>query len=452
MSDSSSGESSDDDILSSPVFKKRDRRTERAAKSKLSFLDACLQGTNARTDAQRRLATVESEHILETEEQNELGKGGEKESSPQAQANDAAGDAIDTNKETADNDNDSDNSGSEKRNKIVRAPKTHHNEDAYWDRVESFNNTNRAKICLGIDSDRGKLSDAMNGLEYTSETDDEGGKWNDGVSGMARDQLRREASAKLQGLSASMGSRRMFRRTNSTTNKTCVYDSKLEAINELKSIVSTLQKRYGNEKGESEVILRCKLLDPLNKIFKKPKDLHWDLLRLLLQRNQLVTGACEEKVILPKFICLWMFKVACSSYEVMGHVSTACRQNLVKMIVNEMDVLDGTFSADLTFVERLSHTVLVSHLENECGLWLHPGPVPSDDENIDDGAGKDTSSLDVYALKNLFILWKALLDRDLIKLDDGDVGANFFRGATKAVVALTRVSIDPTFILANENM
>ena len=459
MSDSSSGESSDDSILASPVFKKRDRRTERASKSKLSFLDACLNGTNARTDAQRRLAEVESEHI---EEQNNLEK--DEESPPKSQNHNAAADAVEA-KETDTTDeanNDSDTSGN-KRNKNVtitapqkateRAPmkSNKQNEEDYWDRVESFNSTNKAKMTVGIDGDRGKLSDAMNGIDYTSETDDEDGKWTDGIGGMTSDQRRREARAKLQGLSASLGLRRMFHVTN-TKSKTCGYDDKVEAINELKVIATTLQKRYRNESGEAETILRRQMLDPLNKIFKKPKDLIFDLLLRFLQRNQIVNGTCEERVILPKIICLWMWNAACSSYEAMGHVSTACCQNLVKMILNEMYIDDGiSFSADLTFVERYSISDLVSHLENDCGLWLSNGPIPCDDENIDHSTGNASPSLDVYAMKNVFLLWKTALDRDLIKSNTDNEDATLFGGAAKAVSALTRVSIDPAFNLANEN-
>jgi hypothetical protein len=461
MSDSSSGgESSDDSILDSPVFKKRDRRSERASKSKLSFLDACLNGTNARTDAQRRLAEVESEHNLETEGQHNLDNV---EKIPPKSQISGATDADETKETDTTHEADNDSDGSGKRYVPITAPpKTtaraaslkadQQNEEVYWDRVESFNITNKAKMSVGIGADRGKLSDAMNGLDYTSETDDEDGKWNDGMSGMTRDQMRSEARAKLQGLAVSLGLRRMFQLTNAKP-KTCVYDNKEEAINELKLITSTLQKRHRNENGASEAILRRQMLDPLNKVIKNPrKDLVWDLLLRFLQRNVIVNGACEERVILPKSICQWMWNAACSSYEAMGHVSTACCQNLVKMIVNEMDIDDGTsFSADLTFVEKFSIVDLVSYLENDLGLWLGPGPIPSNDENIDHSAGKALPSVDVYAMKNIFLLWKAALDRDLIKLDTGNGEAILFGGAAKAVTALTRVGMDPTFNLANEN-
>ena len=72
MSDSSS-ESSDDDLLSSPVFAKKrpDRRTERAEKNKLDFFDSCLKGSNARTDVHRRIAEVDNEFREEEEEEEE---------------------------------------------------------------------------------------------------------------------------------------------------------------------------------------------------------------------------------------------------------------------------------------------------------------------------------------------------------------------------------------------
>ena len=459
MSDSSSGESSDDSILASPVFKKRDRRTERASKSKLSFLDACLNGTNARTDAQRRLREVESEHI---EEQNNL-ENDEEEVSPKSQNNDAAYEdqAKGVNTTHVAN-NDSSGSGSKRNNDVtIKAPQIpteraiksdQQKEEDYWDRVESFNNTNKAKMNVGIYADRGKLSDAMNGLDYTSETDDEDGKWNDGIGGMTSDQKRREARAKLQGLSASLGLRRMFHVTNDKKPKTCGYDDKAEAINELKLIVTTLQKRYRNVSGNAETILRSQMLDPLSKMFKKPKDIIWDLLLRFLQRNQIVSGRCEERVVLPKIICQWMWNAACSSYDAVGHISTACCQNLVRMLVNEMDIDDGiSFCADLTFVRNYSISDLVSHLDTDCGFWQSPGPIPSDDENIDNSTGNSSPYVDLYAMKNKFLLWKAALDRDLIKLDTDNGDAPLFEGAAEAVAALTRVGIDPSFNLANEN-
>lgn len=457
MSDSSSGESSDDSLLNSPVFQKRDRRTERASKSKLSFLDACLNGTNARTDAQRRLAEVESEHI---EEQDSLDK--DEESPPKLVNNDSADAAMvaDTTQHEANNDSISGNTPN--NSAISTAPQkateekpiksVHQNEEDYWDRVESFNSSNKEKMNDGINADRGKLSDAMNGLDYTSETDDEDGKWNDGIGGMTSDQRRAEARAKLQGLSTSLGLRRMFHGANDEKPKTCAYDDKAEALNELKLIVTTLQKRYRNESGEEATILRRQMLDPLNKLFKKPKDIVWDLLLRFLQRNQIISGTCAQRVILPKCICLWMWNAACSSYESVGHVSTACCQNLVKMIVNEMDIDDGiSFGANLTFVERFSISDFISHLEIDCGLWLSLGPISSDDENINHSTEKSSPSIDVYAMKNVFLLWKAAFDRDLIKLDTDNGDTALREGATKAVTALTRMGIDPAFNLANEN-
>lgn len=458
MSDSSSGESSDDSLLASPVFKKRDRRTERASKSKLSFLDACLNGTNARTDAQRRLAEVESEH---KEEQNTLEN--DEEGSPKSQNNDAAdADQAKGSDTTHEANNDKGTKRTPNNNATINAPQISterasiksdkQKEEDYWDRVESFNSNNKAKMNVGIHADRIQLSDAMNGLDYTSETDDEDGKWNDGIGGMTSDQKRREKRAKLQGLSASIGIRRMFHLTDDNKTKTCGYVDKAEATNELKLIVTALQKRYRNESGNAGTILRSQMLDPLSKIFKKPKDLVPDLLLRFLQRNQIVSGRCEERIVLPKNICQWMWNASCSSYEAVGHISTVCCQNLRRMLVDEIDIDDGiSFCADLTFVRDYSISDLVSHLKTDCGLWQSSGPIPSDDENIDHSTGNSSPSVDVYAMKNTFLLWKAALDRDLIKLDMENGDEVLFGGATKAVTALTRVGMDPIFNLANEN-
>ena len=58
MSDSSSAESSDDDLLASPVFTKKRAMTE---KSKLNFFDKCLEGSATRTDELRRTFGLETE-------------------------------------------------------------------------------------------------------------------------------------------------------------------------------------------------------------------------------------------------------------------------------------------------------------------------------------------------------------------------------------------------------
>ena len=42
-------------------------------------------------------------------------------------------------------------------------------------------------------------------------------------------------------------------------------------------------------------------------------------------------------------------------------------------------------------------------------------------------------------MKNRFLLWKAALDRDLIKLDIGNGDSELFPETTKAAAALTRV-------------
>ena len=77
----SSDDSSDDGLLASPVFKKRDRRSERADRNKLDFLASCVAGSDARADVHRRIQEVDEEMRREEEEEenggSESGKEGD---------------------------------------------------------------------------------------------------------------------------------------------------------------------------------------------------------------------------------------------------------------------------------------------------------------------------------------------------------------------------------------
>ena len=75
-----SDDSSDDDLLQSPIFKKKPatrRGIDRVEKNKLDFFDACLKGSDARTDVHRRIAEVDLEFGLKTEQQQQQQQQGQ---------------------------------------------------------------------------------------------------------------------------------------------------------------------------------------------------------------------------------------------------------------------------------------------------------------------------------------------------------------------------------------
>ena len=74
----------------------------------------------------------------------------------------------------------------------------------------------------------------------------------------------------------------------------CAFDTRKEAIGELKSIVTSLQKQHRIPKTPSEKMLRKQLIDPLAKIVKKPQDDMWDLLAMFLKRSPVMKG--ENKI------------------------------------------------------------------------------------------------------------------------------------------------------------
>jgi len=460
MSDSSDAESSDDDLLASPVFKKRDRRTERAEKNKLDFLDSCLKGSNARTDVHRRIASVEEEFKKDQEEAAEA-EGEEEGSADEAEKKAGAGSSdVGDGKENVQNNAASEPTG---------AKSDKNDEDAYWERIESFAEQNaQAKTPGAVHSARRKINDAVSGLDYASDlTDDEGGKWKDGVSGMTREQMRSEAEAKSQGLSSKLGLRPMFRPAGAEKKvarrmeamavsgeegtESYMFYSRKEALAELKSVVSSLLKSHRSPKAQPEKILRKQFIDPLTKIVKKPNDCVWDTLGYFLRKNPVIAG--KYAVVLPAPFCKWMWKLGCSSFEVGQQCSTDCFRLVRKFLLKELDVCKDvpSFAVDMAFLKNFCMDDLVSCLENDFGLWLeHGSMIQNKCDDTDSPKDKDSRTTDIYCLKNIFVMWTALFRRNLVQSPGINEDNNAFgEEATKVLVALTRAGLDPHFYSAN---
>jgi hypothetical protein len=469
--DSSSSSSEDDDLLQSPIFKKPATRrgVDRAEKTKLDFFDACLKGSDARTDIHRRIAEVDVEFGFTnaTAKKSEDQDQGEEKEDEKKEV-----------KDTNDSDSDDDEilltdlgrlAEEASAQKQKEAAQRKQNEDDYWAKIYSFAEKNAPGDSRDVHSARRKLSDAVSGLEYTSDlSDDEGGDGDTTHGGMSRKQLRSEAEAKSQGSYSHLGLRKMFfrRRINdggtdgkkiengervTTTTMALVFNTRQEAMDDFKSIVTSLQKEYRVPQTRPEEAVRKLFIDPLVKITKSPASSIWDNVYHFLVKNPTLSG--RYAIHLPIPFCEWMFKLACSSFYVGKHCSNACCALIRKYLVKQMDVCVATdkatptFNVDLTFLKNYRMDDLVSCLVNDFGLWMEHGPILSSSGERDKKLN-DTSGTEVHALKNMFLIWMTLFDRNLIRIrnaDDDDSTAIFGADASRVLAALLRVGIDPSF-------
>mmetsp|Transcript_17351 Transcript_17351/g.36176 ORF Transcript_17351/g.36176 Transcript_17351/m.36176 type:complete len:782 (-) Transcript_17351:105-2450(-) len=478
-------ESSDDDgILASPVFtKKRNRKTERTEQQKLDFLDSCLSSSNARTVLQRRIAEVEREqhHRLQKVKDEPQLSGSEDDGSMGVKKDD-----IDETRASEANDDDSNIDGGNPETVpanaeanvkqepaldsayTAKSPSTllDDNEISYWERVENFAKTNAATKKKRGTYARRKLSDAIDGIGSDSETDDEDGKWVDGSSGMTREQKRSEAAAKMTGEQSLLGLRRMFlsigrpvdetkKKMSSRKQKQCeelgfyLFNTREEAKKDLKSIMTALEKSHHNPSTDAQSALRKDFIDPLSKLVKKsPQKLFWINMTFFLHHNPIVTLRSERTCafVIPEVFCKWMWKVSCSSYRVMGKITLSTCQLLVRYLREKLDVDDFQSYAGLSFLKKFKIDHIALCLENDFGLWLKPGPavfpkvepgIKTEEKDI-----KDASTLDAVALKNFFVLCTALLDRDYFCIAGNGAENGVGKGATSALVSVTRASLD----------
>jgi hypothetical protein len=125
------------------------------------------------------------------------------------------------------------------------------------------------------------------------------------------------------------------------------------------------------------------------------------------------------------------------------------------------------FRVDMSFLHNYYMNDLITCLVNDYGLWLDDGPMPptihdtndklmnNDDMTTINKTKKNNnerfSRVDVGTLKNIFILWSVLLDRNLIRIQDTDDKEDennvltFGKDASRLLVAFARVSLDPSF-------
>jgi hypothetical protein len=186
----------------------------------------------------------------------------------------------------------------------------------------------------------------------------------------------------------------------------------------------------------------------------------WDAMHNFLLNNAILSG--RFAITLPESFCKWMWKMACSSFDVGKHCSTAACNLIRKFVVGRLDVRNSvvdvspTFRVDLAFLTNHRMDDLVSCLVNDFGLWFEHGPMRALEVNGDgngNAMGLESSfRVDVSALKNIFLIWLALFDRDLILIRETEVddGALFGEDASRVLVAFARVGLDPSFNEADE--
>jgi hypothetical protein len=509
---SSSSESSDDELLNSPaIFKKRDGRQTRAENAKLDFLDSCLSGTNARADVHRRIAEVDKEQMVFHRKQGDIkseekddgdeeedGSGGEtKEVSGgigDMSINSEAGSGNDICKSNS-SDSIKDKTTTTTSTTIAIKPETSvriEADDSYWERVENFAKLNSStrtpnkKSTSNLNSSRRRLNDQMAGIDCDSETDDE--ELGDG-DGMTREQRRSEAVARATGGQTCIGLRRMFRggRERRVVEKKigtlCFYmfQSREDATNELISIVAKLDRVHRTSKTESDKVLRERFIFPLSKLLESSQGKIWgrgpQSLASFLVHNPVISSGLEVAcgcdtscaLIVPEVFCQWLWKVACSTFGGTEVLTTRSCRLLVKYIAERMDdePKDSAgdcgqeshciFGAELGFLTKFQMSDMVTCLEKDFGLWLQPGFLPTnvncsnDDEEEKKDTNNDASTLNVSGMKNMFLLWTALLDRDFISLGENSEDASTIgESASMALVALARVCLDPNFYFAND--
>ncbi|KAL3777053.1 hypothetical protein HJC23_001371 [Cyclotella cryptica] len=501
--DDSSSSSSDSILDASPVITRKDGRAQRAEKLKMDFFDECLDGANARANMKRRIAVVEREQLQIVQDQNRR-KDEERGTGETEGVCDRIGDihittkcdSINVNAERVDgkeNTNNQTNSKEKTSNQVIIE-----SEDSYWARVDQFaqqNSTvkgsshNRPSTQKNLASAHKRLGDAMDRLEYGSETDDEEGQWKNG-RGMTWEQRKGEATAKLTGGQSSLGLRRVFgRRHQRTVEKTkgrgtfdgnslrfYWFQSRHEALTDLMSVLAKLNEVYEDSQTISEKLLHHEFILPLSRLLKTSKQNIWGMgmcsLFKFLKSNPVISSSggveiscgCRPKctIVTPDLFIQWLWKVSCSSLQLTEVEATCCK--LVIRILQEEPVTKRTGRCHRKNVcnsvvalqpfNMFCMGDLAKCLVNDFGLWMGPGSIDTSvDPEIKSGLvhSEESSMLDIYSLRKLLMLWNALLEKDYVLLDDVEgesvvVG----EGATRDLVALARTSLDPHFELATQ--
>ncbi|KAL7521992.1 hypothetical protein ACHAWX_006688 [Stephanocyclus meneghinianus] len=497
--DDSSSSSSDLLLGGSPVVKKKDGRTQRAEKLKLDFFDECMDGTNARADMKRRIAVVEREQMQIVQEQNcrkdEERSTGETEGVCNGICGiqiKSKGESIDVNTEIIDSEE-----NANKKTNTKEQPSTQiivESEDSYWARVDQFaqqnptfngSSHNRPSTQKNLASTRKRLNDAMEGLEYGSETDDEEGQWKDGI-GMTREQRRGEAAAKLTGGQSSLGLRRVFksreRGTVPDTQGTGIFDrntlrfycfqSRDEALEDLISVLAKLNEMYQHSQTISDKLLHREFILPLSRLLKTSKQNIWGMglnsLFHFLVRNAVISSSsgleiscgCSPQctIMVPGLFIQWLWKVSCSSLQ-LSALEPKCCQLLIQFIQGQHRGHPKNSCNTIVALETFNNFRmgdLAQCLIDDFGLSMGPVSIdPSDDAEIKNGLVIEettySSQLDIYSLRKLLMLWSVLLEKDYVLLDEVKLQSDgVVDGATRDLVALARAGLDPQFELATQ--
>ena len=247
-----------------------------------------------------------------------------------------------------------------------------------------------------------------------------------------------------------------------------------EAADGLRSIAASLRASHRAPRTASARVLRKMFVDPLvamiatTRTRQEPRDDAWDRIHNFLLNNAVLSG--RFAIDLPGSFCIWLWKMARSSFDAGGHCPATCCNLIRKFLVRRMDVFDSDddvskwFRVDLSFLKNYCMDDLVSCLVDGFGLWLEHGPMHTLEENDDgkrdaarifndDSSDKRSIRVDVSALKNTFLIWSALFDRNLILIRETEEGGDalFGEDASRVLVAFARVGLDPSFNEADEN-
>jgi hypothetical protein len=439
----------------------------------MDFLDECLNGTNARADVNRRIAVVEST-VGGKPDENDTAKDTSMQSNHRETSN---GETLQSHKSNGNEEDTTDNDDCtttpHKRKPTIPSSITQpaESDESYWARVEQFTVQNSTSSKHPYHSDRKRLAE---GVDYDSEaTNDE--EWKDG-GGMTRDQRRGEAVAKLTGGQSSLGLRRVFYKVKDTDTGTTGqqlrfyrFQSREEAIEDLISVVSKL-KEFKKSESTSDRLVYQYFVRPLSILIKTSKNVWgrgFKSIYSFLDRNPVILGEehvgiscdCDSRCVLmiPDSFIQWMWKMACSSLKATS-LEVKCARLLIDFLKRESDTQEQNqcgFGIGRENLKKYRMGDLESCLVNDFGLWMGPGCPPGESKNENGSENSDdqdySSGLDMNSLKRLFMLWSSLLQKDYVLLDETKCDSGVIgEGATRDLVALARVSLDPHLELASE--
>jgi hypothetical protein len=169
---------------------------------------------------------------------------------------------------------------------------------------------------------------------------------------------------------------------------------------------------------------------------------------------------CNTKcaLVVPDLFIQWLWKVSCSSLELSAAEAQFC-QYLDKYLQKGSAVHERCqqqnhcdCKIDVESLKVFHMGELSNCLVDDFGLSLGPSAHTMKSSLVETSAETiESPDFDIYSLRKLFMLWSTLVARDSVLLDDtksenGIVG----KGATRDMVALARVSLDPHFELATQ--